>query len=79
MIGGIDKAIFLTNIFASNHPQEHIQLWAQFEKEVPASKRTGVYGMENKAYISWLKETKNPVFLTFLQENMQVKDLGSSR
>ncbi len=29
----ISKAIFITNTFAQAHPQEHINLWIQFEKE----------------------------------------------
>lgn len=35
------KAIFITNTFAQAHPEEHIKLWRQFEKEVPVSKRSG--------------------------------------
>lgn len=64
------QAIFITNTFAQAHPEEHTQLWAQFEKQVPFSKRTGMYGADNYAYVKWLKSQKNPVVVQFLQENI---------
>lgn len=64
------KSIFITNTFAQAHPQEHVRLWSQFEKEVPLNKRTGMYGADNLAYVNWLKQQKNPVVIQFLQDNI---------
>lgn len=66
----VAKAIFVTNTFAAAHPNEHVKLWSQFEKEVPASKRTGVYGADNMAYVRWLRTQSNPVVTQFLQEDI---------
>jgi hypothetical protein len=67
----ISKAIFITNTFAQAHPQEHINLWIQFEKEVPYSKRSGAFGTDNLAYVKWLKIQKNPtVNKQFLTQNI---------
>jgi hypothetical protein len=60
------KAIFITNTFAQAHPEEHTKLWQQFEKEVPFSKRSGAYGMDNVAYIRWLRTQNNPVAKEFM-------------
>lgn len=68
----VDRAIFITNIFADYHPEKHVELWTQFEKEVPASKRSGVYGADNLAYVKWLKEKKNPIFMEFIKEHVSV-------
>lgn len=64
------QAIFITNTFASAHPQEHVELWTQFEKEVPYSKRSGAYGIDNAAYVRWLKQQGNPVVIEFLNNNI---------
>ncbi|MBU5261992.1 hypothetical protein [Bacillus atrophaeus] len=64
------KAIFVTNTFAQAHPEEHIKLWRQFEKEVPASNRSGAYGIENMAYVRWLRKLDNPVVSEFLKESI---------
>jgi hypothetical protein len=64
------QAIFITNTFAAAHPQEHVQLWSQFEKEVPYSKRSGAYGMDNLAYIRWLRQQSNPFVIEFLSNNI---------
>ncbi|KAF2421774.1 MULTISPECIES: hypothetical protein [Bacillus subtilis group] len=64
------KAIFVTNTFAQAHPEEHIKLWKQFENEVPASKRSGAYGVENMAYVRWLKKLDNPIVREFLRESI---------
>ncbi|MED3625647.1 hypothetical protein P4478_00180 [Bacillus subtilis] len=64
------KAIFVTNTFAQAHPEEHIKLWKQFENEVPVSKRSGAYGVENMAYVRWLKKLDNPIVREFLRESI---------
>lgn len=64
------KAIFITNTFAQAHPQEHVKLWAQFEKEVPFSKRSGAYGMDNVAYVRWLRQQQDPVVIDFLSSSI---------
>lgn len=64
------KAIFITNTFAQAHPQEHIKLWAQFEKEVPFKERSGMYGADNQAYVKWLKQQNNPLIQSFLKDNL---------
>ncbi|MCD7911081.1 hypothetical protein KC480_06015 [Bacillus velezensis] len=64
------KAIFVTNTFAQAHPEEHVKLWERFEQEVPASKRSGAYGIENIAYVKWLRELDNPVVRKFLKESI---------
>ncbi|GIN55075.1 MULTISPECIES: hypothetical protein [Bacillus subtilis group] len=64
------KAIFITNTFAQAHPEEHIKLWRQFEKEVPVSKRSGAYGVENMAYVRWLRDLNNQVVREFLKESI---------
>lgn len=73
----IQRAIFATNAFASEYPADHIRLWAQFEQEVARSKRTGYYGADNDAYIKWLREKKDPIFVGFAQNNVQSKTNGS--
>lgn len=67
----VQKAIFITNTFAMAHPQEHVQLWSQFENEVPVKERSGAYGLDNMAYTRWLKRQNNPVVSQFLAENIQ--------
>jgi hypothetical protein len=64
------QAIFITNTFAAAHPEEHVRLWTQFEKEVPFSKRSGAYGMDNVAYIRWLRQQSNPIVSQFLANNI---------
>ncbi|MEB2277017.1 hypothetical protein LAV82_23645 [Bacillus sp. ILBB4] len=64
------KAIFITNTFAQAHPEEHIKLWGQFEKEVPVNKRSGAYGIDNMAYVSWLKNQANPTVIEFLSASI---------
>lgn len=64
------QAIFITNTFASAHPREHVELWTRFEKEVPFGKRSGAYGMDNVAYVRWLREQGNPVVSEFLNNNI---------
>lgn len=68
----IDKAIFITNVFAEHNPESHVLLWRRFENEVPVNKRSGVYGSDNLAYINWLKKEKDPVFLSFIDENISI-------
>ncbi len=67
---GLSKSIFITNTFAAAHPQEHISLWNQFEKEVPAKERSGAYGADNMAYMRWLREQNNPTVNQFLKESI---------
>ncbi|CDQ41941.1 hypothetical protein [Virgibacillus salexigens] len=69
----IDKAIFITNVFADFHPKLHTELWQQFEHEVSKKERSGIYGVENMAYISWLKKKENPEFLSFMHKQINVK------
>lgn len=64
------KAIFITNTFAQAHPEEHIKLWGQFEKEVPYGKRSGAYGLDNVAYVKWLGQQRNQVAMDFLANNI---------
>jgi hypothetical protein len=71
----IDRAIFITNTFADAYPEAHIRLWEQFEKEVPASKRSGHYGADNVAYVNWLKKKNPPEFQQFIQNHIDVKTL----
>jgi hypothetical protein len=71
----IDRAIFITNVFADANPEAHIKLWKQFEQEVPASKRSGHYGADNVAYINWLKKKNPPEFQQFIQQHIYVKTL----
>lgn len=66
----IDQAIFITNTFASAHPKEHVELWRQFEKEVPFSKRSGAYGIDNLAYVRWLRAQRHPLVKQFIDENV---------
>lgn len=66
----MSKSIFITNIFAQSHPEEHVKLWNRFVKEVPPLKRNGYYGAENDAYVRWLKEQNDPVFDAFVQEQI---------
>ncbi len=68
----IDQAIFITNIFAESYPELHLKLWGNFQKEVPKSKRTGVFGADNLAYIKWLKKDENPVFLNFVKKDVNI-------
>jgi hypothetical protein len=65
------QAIFATNAFADAFPEIHTQLWNQFESEVPHKQRSGYYGADNVAYIRWLKEKKNPVFIRFAQQYIE--------
>lgn len=64
------RAIFMTNAFASEHPQEHTNLWYQFESETPHKERTGYYGADNVAYIKWLRDKRVPLFTQFLESNI---------
>jgi hypothetical protein len=66
----INRSIFITNTFAQLHPREHIFLWDMFQKQVPAAKRRGYYGAENVAYINWLKNRKDKVFVDFIHEEI---------
>jgi hypothetical protein len=66
MIEQIAQSIFITNTFAQAHPEEHVQLWNQFEKEIPHNKRSGAYGADNVAYVRWLKGQNNSVVTEFL-------------
>ena len=67
----IHKSIFATNIFAEHHPDLHLKLWKEFEAEVPESQRTGYYGSDNVAYVKYLKQKKDPTFLSFIQEAVE--------
>lgn len=69
------KAIFITNTFAQAHPEDHVRLWHQFEKEVPFSKRSGAYGMDNVAYVRWLRQQQNPIATEFLANNIVQRSL----
>jgi len=73
MAMSIDRAIFLTNVFAQSHPDEHLQLWQQFEQEVPLKERTGAFGSDNLAYIGWLKKKQEPVFIGFVRNNIDTE------
>lgn len=64
------KAIFITNTFAQAHPEEHLKLWKRFEQEVPFSKRSGAYGVENMAYVRWLRKQNNPTVNEFLKDSI---------
>lgn len=52
----INQAIFSTNQFAMTFPEQHVQYWSEFERMVPASKRSGYYGADSVAYINFLNE-----------------------
>ena len=67
----INQAIFMTNTFAEAHPKEHVQLWERFESEVPVNKRSGYYGADNVAYISYLRKKQDPTFLTFFNQSVE--------
>jgi len=71
----IDKAVFITNIFAESNPEVHTDLWKQFEREVPVKERSGMFGASNIAYIKWLKVQNNPVFNSFIANNVSVETL----
>lgn len=77
MTPDVQRSIFATNAFASQYPEEHIELWRQFEEAVPQQKRTGYYGADNAAYIKWLLEIKHPLFNAFLQKNIVGKQFGN--
>jgi hypothetical protein len=66
----IQQAIFHTNSFAGDYPEKHTELWHQFEKEVPQAQRSGYYGADNVAYVKWLKEKKDPVYMQFVQQGV---------
>lgn len=66
-----NQAIFMTNTFAQANPEAHIRLWGMFENEVPLSKRSGVFGIENVAYINFLRARKEPVFMKFFQDSVE--------
>jgi hypothetical protein len=70
MMETVAKAIFVTNTFANAHPNEHVALWEQFEKEVPINERSGAYGVDNMAYIRWLRQQNNPIVNQFLKDNI---------
>lgn len=70
----VGKAIFITNTFATANPELHRELWAQFEKEVPFPKRSGMYGADNVAYVRWLKAQKNEIVNGFLHENIIARE-----
>jgi hypothetical protein len=64
------KAIFITNTFAEAHPEEHLELWMQFIKEVPYKKRNEFFGSDNIHYVNWLKKQNNPIVMQFLNDNI---------
>lgn len=66
-----NQAIFMTNTFAQANPQEHLRLWRIFESEVPVSKRSGVFGLENVAYINFLRARKEPAFMEFFRQDVE--------
>ncbi|SFJ64162.1 hypothetical protein SAMN02799624_05324 [Paenibacillus sp. UNC496MF] len=72
----IQRAIFATNAFADAFPEKHVELWKRFVNEVPPNKRGGVYGAENKAYIKWLTEIREPHFVMFAQEHIGTMEKG---
>jgi|GEM_PF-3237653 len=76
MTPDVQRSIFATNAFASQYPEEHTALWHQFEEAVPQQKRSGYYGADNAAYVKWLRETKQPLFLSFLQASIEGKQFG---
>lgn len=63
----IGRAIFITNTFANAYPEEHIQLWNQFEREVPVNQRSGIYGADNLAYVRWLRKKQIPLVQEFFR------------
>ncbi|WDI05018.1 hypothetical protein PUW25_25960 (plasmid) [Paenibacillus urinalis] len=69
----VQRSIFATNAFASEFPEQHTQLWKEFEEKVPQVNRIGYYGADNVAYIGWLRSTKNALFNSFLQSNIATK------
>lgn len=71
MMEATAKAIFITNTFAGAYPKTHVELWAQFEKEVPVGQRSGAYGADNLAYVRWLKKQTHPLIRHFLQNDIQ--------
>lgn len=74
-LDAVSRSIFITNTFAKAHPEEHIKLWEQFEKEVPFNKRSGAYGADNLAYIKWIRTQDNPVVKQFLSNDIVYKTL----
>lgn len=71
----IQRAIFLTNVLASADSYRHLELWNQFEREVPPSERTGYYGADNVAYIKWLKKHHSDFLTEFTNETLDVKEI----
>lgn len=69
----IDRAMFITNIFATAYPELHTSLWNEFEKEVPTKQRSGYFGADNLAYITWLKKKNHPVFTKFVNEAVDIR------
>lgn len=73
----INQAIFMTNTFAKEYPDVHVQLWKEFEQAVPFSQRSGYYGADNVAYIRFLKQKKHPVFVNFFSNNVEARERGA--
>ncbi|RHW31867.1 hypothetical protein [Oceanobacillus profundus] len=66
----IEKAIFITNVFAHSYPDLHTQLWKEFEENVHQSKRSGVFGADKLAYMKWLNEKKHDTFISLIDNSI---------
>lgn len=66
-IDHLHRSIFITNTFANAYPQLHVELWKQFEQQVPVHERTGAYGADNLAYVRWLRKINHPTVNEFLK------------
>lgn len=67
----INQAIFMTNTFAEANPERHVELWEEFEQEVPVSKRSGYFGADNVAYIAFLRKKQDPTYLAFFNDSVE--------
>ena len=47
-----------------------MQLWKEFEEDVEPSKRSGVFGADNLAYMKWLNEKKHDTFISLIDNSI---------
>lgn len=67
----INQAIFMTNTFAEANKEVHVNLWNDFERDVPVAQRSGYFGADNVAYIMYLRKRKEPLFFDFFSESLE--------
>lgn len=61
----INHSIFVVNQIAVEYTEQHIQLWEQFEKTVPAVERNAYFGADSVLYLDFLRKNYSELLAAF--------------